>query len=125
MTNKRSGNISVPRNILVQPEEYVVATVLSWTGQDVRFISPGIIPRPDIKFRGKEWEIKTPSGKSSRTIENNIRVALKQSRNIVINLQRMSIDERKCITEIKRQNSLIKQKHQFIIITKNLKIIEL
>lgn len=125
MVGRKNGNIFVPRNTLVQPEEYVVATALSWTGQNVRFIPTGVIRRPDLKFRGKEWEIKTPKGKSNRTLENNIRAALKQSCNIIINLQKMSTDERKCIAEIKRQNSLIRQKHQIMIVTKNLKIIEL
>lgn len=37
-------------------------------------------------FRGKKWEIKPPKGAKRRTIENNIRNTLKQSRNIIVDL---------------------------------------
>lgn len=109
----------------MQPHEFNVATILSWTGEDVEFIPAGYMHTPDIRFRGLEWEIKSPYGSSSRTIENNMRLALKQSSNIIIDLSRMDIPEDKCMREIKRQNSLIRGKHRIIVITKTQKIIEL
>lgn len=47
------------------------------------------IRTPDITMIGKDWEIKSPIGKSSRTIENTIRQALKQSPNIIIDLRNL------------------------------------
>ncbi|MBQ3476043.1 hypothetical protein IJH26_00835 [Candidatus Saccharibacteria bacterium] len=76
---QRVGHITVPKNALVQPHEFNVATILSWTGEDVEFIPTRHIPTPDIRFKGLEWEIKSPYGSSSRTIENNIRLALKST----------------------------------------------
>ena len=116
----------MPKDALVQPHEFNVATILSWTSEDVAFIpASNTRPTPDIKFRGRLWEIKSPMGKSSRTIENNMRLALKQSVNIIIDLSRMELPEDKCIHEVKRQNELIRGKHQVMIITKTRKIIEL
>lgn len=87
--NKRAGSIIVPKGALIQPHELMAATVLSWTGDDVEFLLPGIHCRADITFRGLEWEIKSP-------IENNLRAALKQSQNVIIDLSRIKQDETKC-----------------------------
>ena len=122
---KKVGHITVPKKALVQPHEFNVATILSWTGDDVVFIPTGATPMPDIRFRRLEWEIKSPHGGSSRTIENNMRLALKQSSNIIVDLSRMKLPEEKCIHEVKRQNDLIRGKHRVMIITKTKKIIEL
>lgn len=122
---KKIGHITVPKTALVQPHEFNVATILSWTGEDVEFIPTSHTHTPDIRFRGLEWEIKSPIGKSSRTIENNMRLALKQSSNIIIDLSRMKLPEEKCLHEVERQNSLIRGKHRVLVITKAKKIIEL
>ena len=122
---QKIGHITVPKNALVQPHEFNVATILSWTGEDVEFIPTGHMPTPDIRFRGLEWEIKSPYGSSSRTIENNMRLALKQSSNIIIDLSRMKLPEDKCLHEVRQQNSLIRGKHRVVVITKTQKIIEL
>lgn len=110
---------------MVQPHELVVATILAWTGEDIKFLPVSHTHTADIKFRGQEWEIKSPKGNSSRTIENNMRLALKQSENIIMDLSRIKIEEEKAIKEIKRQTSLIKQVKKVIIITKTQKIIEI
>ena len=49
---------------------------------------------------GKEWEIKSPTGKSRRTIEKNLLLALRQSQNIIMDLRRINIPEAQCITKI-------------------------
>ena len=52
-------------------------------------------------------------------------LALKQSKNIIIDLSRIKTNEEKAIKEIRRQSSLIKQVKNVIIITKAQKIIEI
>ena len=120
------GHIRVPKSALVQPHEFNVATILSWTGGDVEFI-PAANNRvtPDIRYNGLEWEIKSPHGKSGRTIENNIRLALRQSKNVIIDLSRMRLPEDKCMREIKRQDGLISGKHRIMIIIKKHEIVKL
>ena len=121
----KQGRITVPYGAMVQPHELIVATILSWTGEDVNFLPTGHAHTADIEFRGREWEIKSPKGSSSRTIENNMRLALKQSNNIVIDLSRIKIDETKALKEVKKQAALIKQVKNVIIITKAQKVIEI
>lgn len=119
------GSITVPKGMVVLPHELVVATVLSWTGDDVEFIPLRTIKTADIFFRGLEWEIKSPIGKSSRTIENNMRNALKQAKNVIIDLSRIKQNENKAIKEIERQHKLLRGMGKIIIITKTKRVIEL
>lgn len=122
MTAKQ-GKIIIPKHTIIQPHELAVATILSWTGHKVEFIPLGPAHTADIRFEGKEWEIKSPKGKSSRTIENNMRLALRQAENIIIDLSRIRMPEEKAMREIKRQFHLYKQAKRLLIITKNHKII--
>lgn len=57
-------------------------------GCNVKFLRPELDKTPDIEARGVRWEIKSPTGDSKKTIENNLRTARKQSKNIVIDLSR-------------------------------------
>lgn len=66
-------------------------------GKDIVFIPPSAIPgqhRPDIFMDGVEWEIKCPEGNSKRTIENNMRKALLQSRNVIFDLRHIQLSEK-------------------------------
>ena len=73
------------------------------------------------------WEIKSPSGKSSRTIENSLRGALLQSPNIILNLRRIDakVPTHKLVREAKRQFRLSKEINRLLIITKQQKIIDI
>ena len=122
---KEVGKISIPNGAMVEPHEYKIATILSWTGNDVEFIEVGTTPTPDIKFMGLEWEMKSPKGKSSRTVENNVREALRQSNNIIIDLSRIKLPENKGIREAERLAKLLGKKRKIMVITKNGKIHEL
>ena len=65
-------------------------------GKDIVFIPPSAIPgqhRPDIFMDGVEWEIKCPEGNSKRTIENNMRKALLQPRNVIFDLRHIQLSE--------------------------------
>ena len=123
MKKCKPGKIIIPKNTLIQPHELESAAVLSWKGDNVEFLPVGSKKSADIKFQGKEWEIKAPKGKSNRTIENNMRRALQQSDNIIIDLARCKILELKAIREIRRQCYLLKQLKTCLVITKNRKIL--
>ena len=122
---KKVGHITVPPGAIALPHELVAAAVLAWTGDDVEFLPVRHTKTADIKFRGREWEIKSPIGKSTRTIENNLRNALKQSSNIIMDLSRIKQPEGKAIKEIKRQQDLTKGASRVMIITKTKRLIEL
>ena len=117
--------ITIMKGALVQPHELAVAEILTQAGENVVFLPVSGTHSADILFRGREWEIKSPKGSSSRTIENNMRLALQQSSNIIIDLSRIKIREDKCMTTIKNRAKKLGKKRKVMIITKEKAIIEL
>lgn len=121
---KRIGTIIVPPGVFVDVHEKRTADFLaSKLGNDVTFLIP--VRRkgaktPDIEMNGLLWEIKNPTGKSSRTIENNLRLALKQSPNIILDLRRMDgrIPTKKLLGEVERRFTDAKSIKQIIVITR-------
>ena len=89
----KSGKIVIPPGVFVDKHEKIVADYLVLhMGTDIEFIAPVRkkgVKTPDIKMLGKKWEIKSPTGKSARTIENTLRAALRQSKYIILDLRRM------------------------------------
>ena len=73
---------------------------------------------------GIEWEIKSPTGKGRNTILRNMKQAAKQSKNVIIDLRRISMPEKECIMQIEkrmRENTSIKQ---ILIIKKDGELLE-
>ena len=74
----------------------------------------------------KKWEIKSPLGKGKKTIENNLRAARKQSRNLIVDFNRMKLHQTKAVTNIRFYlKNTPNQFDRVIVITKNKKIIEI
>ena len=89
------------------PEKHELDTAKYFAdlGYDIEFIPPSNIPevhRPDIVMEGIEWEIKSPVGKGRRTIERNLSMAAKQSKNIIIDLRRIALPEAACVSKIEK-----------------------
>ncbi|MFO0971313.1 MAG: hypothetical protein U0520_03115 [Candidatus Saccharimonadales bacterium] len=130
MARKRIGVIVVPPGVFVDVHEKIAVDYLAAKlGSDVTFLVPDRrkgTKTPDIEMNGLHWEIKSPTGKSSRTIENNLRLALKQSPNIVLDLRRMDgrVPTYKHLKEVERQFTLAKSAKRFIVITREEKHID-
>ncbi len=124
MPRKRIGIIVVPPGVFVDVHEKIAADFLAVEiGADITFLVPNRQKgrkTPDIEMDGLLWEIKSPKGKSSRTIENNIRLAILQSPYIILDLRRLDgrIPTRKHLNEIERQFSLAKSIRHIIVITR-------
>lgn len=124
MTKKKIGTIIVPPGVFVNIHEKLAADFLaSKLGKDITFLIPDRhrgIKTPDIEMDGLRWEIKSPSGKSPRTIENNLRAALRQSPSIILDLRRMDgrIPTKKHMAEVERQFTLAKSIKHIIVITR-------
>lgn len=131
MPRKRVGLIVTPPGVFVDRHEKLAADFLAAKmGYDVTFLLPDRrrgAKTSDIAMNGVLWEIKSPKGKSSRTIENNLRLALRQSPNIVLDLRRMDgrIPTRRLLTEAERQFSLTKSMKRLIVITRQETYIDL
>ena len=119
------GKTIIPFGAHPEKHEIEIANILNKYGKNVEFLIPLDIKStrtPDIKMDGILWEIKSPKGSSSRTIENNLRCALRQSKNIIIDLRRIKIDETKALSHIRKQFNHSKSIKNILIIRKNSKI---
>lgn len=80
---------------------------------------------PDIEAFGNKWEIKSPTGGSSRTIENNMRLARGQSKYLVVDLMRIKLHQARALSNIrhylKRDPKRFKK---VLVITKSEKVVE-
>ena len=115
------GRTIIPLKHCPHPHELNTAKFFNKLGKDVEFLTPSYtkgVASPDIQMDGIVWEIKSPKGSSSRTIENNLRTALKQSENIIIDLRRIKLDEHKSISQIKKLFNVSKKIKRILIISK-------
>lgn len=130
MTKRQVGTIVVPPGVFVDVHEKIAVDFLAVAiGHDVTFLVPSRrkgAKTPDIEMDGLLWEIKSPSGKSSRTIENNLRLALQQSAYIILDLRRMDgrIPAEKLLREVERQFNLSRSIKRIIAITRQEKHID-
>ena len=92
---------------------------------DVTFLRPQSNRTPDIDVNGAKWEIKSPMGNSKKTIENNLRMARKQSYNVIIDLRRIKMHKTRAIARINYFLSRQKQIKRVIIITNEQKVVEI
>ena len=124
MDKTKPGKIIYPPGRFVEDYEKKVAKILAKSGETVEFLKEGNIRMADIIWRGAEWEIKAPEGGSSRTIENNIRVALGQSKKVIVYLGRIKLPEEKSLKAINKQAKMLGKKYKIIAILKNNEMIE-
>lgn len=106
--------------------EFAAATLLAaYFKSDIIFIRPANFQTPDFDIGGVKWELKSPMGGSARTIENNMRTARRQSKNIIIDFSRIKLHQRRATSHI---NFFLSKPNQFkrvLIITKSKKIVEI
>ena len=126
MSVKNKGKIVIPGNTNPWPHEQRVAKILALAGYSVEFIPKSQIKTADILLDGIEYEIKSPITNKPDKIERNIKRALTQSKNIIIDSSRIKSmrDDtlRKfLITKAKQQ----KQIGKLILITKHGQIIDI
>ena len=130
MGKKSFGTIVTPPGVFVDKHEKATVDLLAIKLKyDITFLVPSRRKHdktPDIEMMKLLWEIKSPTGKSRRAIENNLRLALLQSPYIVLDLRRM--DGRKptenLIREAERRFNDAKKIRRLLVITKEEHIID-
>ena len=86
--------IIIPVDLSPKPRshEMSAASILSeYFACDVEFMNRTQNLSPDLSIGGIEWEIKSPIGNSYNSIHKNMREALHQSSNIVVDLRRSKL----------------------------------
>ena len=122
-------NVIVTTDIVDAPRDHELsaALILAYHFKtDVIFLRPERKKTPDIEVNGTKWEIKSPIGNGKKTIDNNLRAAHKQSRNVVLDLRRTKLHQNKTIARINYYLSTGPHKIKHLkIITKTQKIIDI
>lgn len=125
MLKNTTGKIIKPYGAQISQHELAAAkTLISATGKSITFLPPRSIKTPDIVFLDKEWEIKTPSGKGSRTIEDCLRRGSSQSPNLIIDIRFTKISETQCLRCIQRQVSQVAAIKNVLVIARPNRIID-
>ena len=120
--------VIIKTNLEDRPEDHELSAALILATHfktDVIFLRPEFRKTPDIEIKGRRWEIKSPRGNSKKTIENNLRTARNQSKNIILDLRRVKLHQQKAIS---RMNFFLSGPHRFkkmLVITKTGKVIEI
>ena len=78
----------------------------------------------DMWMDGVLWEIKSPEGGGKNTIRHNLERAKKQSKNIIIDLQRCKLKEEQAIKELQYHFRLSKRFRRMKIITKSREVLD-
>ncbi len=124
MAKRQTGVIIVPPGVFIERHEKIavdfIAVVLCY---NVTFLVPDRregVKTPDIEMNGQHWEIKSPRGRSSRTIDNNLRNAFRQSPYIILDLRRMDgrIPTAKLLREVEQRFTDAREIKHLIVITR-------
>ena len=123
------GGIINISKLKVPPEKHELETARYFAdlGYDIEFIPPNHTPQmhtPDIVMDGITWEIKSPTVRSRRTIENNLRQAMMQSDNIIFDMRRIHMSDNDCIVELEHRFNQKKAIRRLWIIKKNLELVK-
>ena len=102
-----------------------ILLLLDYFDTDITCINPGAGKTPDLRIKGVEWELKSPQGDGTKTIENILKKAAKQSKNIILDFSRIKMNGNQALSRTKY--FLRNNKHgikRLIVITKSHKIID-
>lgn len=122
----KKGNIT-PNGVVLEKHEYKTVLLFTEIGKDVELIPRSKISgvhTPDVKIDGIKWEIKSPIGKGKYLMANTIQKAVKQSRNVIIDLRRTKRHQTKCINELKREFECSNSLRRLKVISKNGRILD-
>lgn len=121
--------VIVQTDVLDVPRDHELSAALilaNYFRADVMFLRPERKKTPDIDVDGVKWEIKSPTGNGKKTIDNNLRAAHRQSRNVVLDLRRAKLHQSKAIARVNHYLAAGPHKIQHLkVITKTQKVIDI
>ena len=124
---RKQGRLTT-NNVVMEPHEYSTVNVLLSHQEDVELVRKSRTPHtrsPDIVMRGMFWEMKSPDGKGSRSVEHALRRATHQASNVIIDLRRIKISDEILILLLKKLFLELRSTRNLWIITKQVEIIRL
>ena len=125
---KKTYNVIVPSDYKIQPAELDAASILAdYYKTDIRVLSPSKdykVKTADFVINGVSYELKSPITKSVRSIENMIHLATKQSGNVVVDISKSKITEKRMIKLCEDLLKYYKKLNKIVLIVKNKKVLE-
>ncbi len=121
MTIKK-GSIKVEVGAQVSAYELAAAEYLKTRGHEVVVIAPNRIARQrtaDMRVDGVLWELKTPLGNSSRTIQGVLRRSKRQSSRVIIDCRFTRRTDGQLVQEARTSFQLVRSIERLWIIQKD------
>ncbi|MDR0199352.1 MAG: hypothetical protein LBI43_02100 [Streptococcaceae bacterium] len=122
------NNVQIQLGRYPSPEELKAVQPFLLRGDEVIFLAESRgkgIKTADVQISGVIWEIKCPSGNSKQTITRQLRRAIKQSPNIIIDSRFSKIKEKDFENQLKIDLRIHTSIARLILITKQGKILDL
>ena len=124
----RKYNVIVEEDVrpLPEPHELSAAVILArYWRKDVYFVGRNLQMSADIRVDGIFWEIKSPIGGGKRTIQNNLREATQQSRNIVIDLRRCKTPTERALSRVKYAAKSLRSIRRLVAVLDNKTVVDI
>lgn len=129
MINKKSKcGKYITHGIRIEPHEHDTIEFFLEMGEEVEQIVPSNTPhvrRPDFWMWQLQWEVKSPTTSRTRAVEDLFYSALGQSQNVIFDLRRLRVDDKKTIELLSRLFTTARRVRRLLIITKKWKLIEM
>lgn len=126
MFQSKKRGIHIPPGRHPWPHEMHTAEVLALAGHYVEFLTETALKSPDIRIDDTtDYEIKSPETELTRSIEQTIRIALRQSPNIIIDACRLKMRDDKAIAYLTKKCREQKQIKRMLYISKKNEIIDI
>ena len=122
----KKGKI-IPNGVILEKHEYRTVLLFTEMGVDIELIPKSEkkgVHAPDIVMNGLRWEMKSPKGEGKYLMQNTIQKAVKQSRNVIIDLRRAKRSQERCLQELEKEFGSSKNLQKLKVITKSRKILD-
>ena len=126
MLRMKKGKI-IPNGVILEKHEYRTILLFTEMGVDIELIPKSEkkgVHAPDIVMNGLRWEMKSPKGEGKYLMQNTIQKAVKQSRNVIIDLRRAKRSQERCLQELEKEFGSSKNLQKLKVITKSRKILD-
>ena len=126
MLRMKKGKI-IPNGVILEKHEYRTVLLFTEMGVDIELIPKSEkkgVHAPDIVMNGLRWEIKSPKGEGKYLMQNTIQKAVKQSRNVIVDLRRAKRSQERCLQELEKEFGSSKNLQKLKVITKSRKILD-
>ena len=126
MPRMKRGKI-IPNGVILEKHEYKTVLLFTEMGVDIELIPKSEkkgVHAPDIVMNGLRWEMKSPKGEGKYLMQNTIQKAIKQSRNVIVDLRRAKRSQERCLQELEKEFDSSKSLQKLKVITKSRKILD-